>query len=213
MKTIYRKQNTLKDRFRKPVTLTGRHYKIARRMLIETTEILNHNHINYFFDAGGLLGCIRSGDLLPWDNDLDMLLPSNQFNNFCSIIPKLKQKNWRVYLYKMAEDGPGWKKGDAKGIKIFNHFFLKFGRGRMVMDITVTYKNNDDYYRKAMGRTWKIPSKFLEGNDTLNYHGHSIKIPCHIEDYLTFLYGDWKKPDQNYDPLTTDKSLSRKGLI
>jgi phosphorylcholine metabolism protein LicD len=174
---------------------------------------LNCNRITYFFDGGGLLGCIRDGDLIPWDNDLDMLLPSNEYDKFCSIIPELKKRNWRVYTYKMDSDGPGWKKGDAKGIKIFNNFFLKFGRGRIVMDITVIYKNDGIYHRKAMGRTWKLPAIHLGHHSTFDYQGHTLKIPDHVEDYLTYLYGDWKKPDQNYDPLRDDKSLSRKGLI
>ncbi len=213
MKKISRKHDTLfnrvKDRFRKPVTLTGRHYKTARRMLIDTTEILNKSQIEYFFDAGGLLGCIRDGDLIPWDNDLDMLLPSGEFDKFLSIIPELKKRNWRVYTYKMADDGPGWKKGDAKGIKLFNNLFVKLGRGRIVMDITVIYKNGEACYRKAMGKTWKLPARFFDHTDTFDYQGHPIKIPCDAEDYLTYVYGDWKKPNRNYDPLTDDLSIHK----
>jgi len=218
MKTIYRKKKTLfnkiKDTFRKPVTLTGNHYKTARRMLIDTTEFLNQSQINYYFDAGGLLGLIRDGDLIPWDNDLDMLMLSSEYDKFCTdIIPKLKQRNWRVYTYKMVKDGPGWEKGDAKGFKIFNNFFLNMGRGRIVMDITMIYPKDEFFYRKAMGRIWKLPAIHLKKNSTFNYQGHTIRIPDHVEDYLTYLYGDWRKPDQNYDPVAGTNKLFRKGLI
>jgi len=211
MKKISRKHDTLfnriKDKYRKPITLTGRHYKTACRMLTDTTKILNENNINYFFDAGGLLGLMRDGDLIPWDNDLDMLLPSDEFNKFTSIIPELKKKNWRVYTYTMEADGPGWKKGDAKGIKLFNHFFLKFGRGRIVMDITVIYRKDESCYRKAMGRTWELPARHFKRFDTFNFKNQSIKIPVETEEYLSYVYGDWRKPKQDYDPLEDDQSM------
>ncbi len=52
----------------------GKHKNIALNLLKNTIEILNEFNINYTLISGTLLGIIRHNDLIPWDDDMDLLV-------------------------------------------------------------------------------------------------------------------------------------------
>ncbi len=198
----------LKTKYRRPLTLTGRYYRIARRMLLNTADILNAGEINYFLDAGALLGLVRDGDLIPWDDDLDMSMPVTELPKFRKRYNQLRIRGWRVTEDSvMPADGPAWKRGDPRSIKIRNRNALFFGRGRIVMDMTLTYPKGDYYWRGAMGKIWRIPRHFYDRHAHIQFGGKPIRIPYQVEDYLKFLYGDWQVPNKDHDPIKNDGSL------
>jgi len=43
-----------------------------REILLEILPILNFNNIKYWVDCGTLLGIIRDGDIIEWDDDADL---------------------------------------------------------------------------------------------------------------------------------------------
>ncbi len=49
--------------------------KIENEMLKETIEILNRNNITFYMCCGSVLGTIRHGGPIPWDTDMDILIP------------------------------------------------------------------------------------------------------------------------------------------
>lgn len=49
--------------------------KIENEMLKETIEILNRNNIVFYMCCGSVLGTIRHGGPIPWDTDMDILIP------------------------------------------------------------------------------------------------------------------------------------------
>ncbi len=198
----------LKQKYRRPLTLTGRNYRTARRMLIDTADILNAGKINYFLDAGGLLGLIRDGDLIPWDDDLDLSIPVTELPRLRKLYGRFRKRGWRIKEDSfMPADGPCWHKGDSRSVKVRNSYFLCFGRGRIVMDVTLTYRHDGYFWRGAMGKIWRIPAVYFDRHDTIEYAGRQIRIPDQVESYLTFLYGNWRVPDKNHDPIKNDGSL------
>jgi hypothetical protein len=42
-----------------------------REHLENVTNVFDDNGIEYWIDYGTLLGCVRGGDIIPWDNDTD----------------------------------------------------------------------------------------------------------------------------------------------
>lgn len=197
----------LKQKYRKPLNFNGCYYGVARRMLNDTATILNAAGIRYFLDAGGLLGIVREGDLIPWDHDLDLLMPASELQKLQKTFLRFRMRGWRVSTDStMPADGPGWKQGDLRCIKIRNRNAIFFGRGRMVMDVSMLYEADGYYWRCAMGKMWRIPKKYCDRSRTLDFGGQQIQVPDYTEDYLQFIYGDWKTPRETYDPLTDDGS-------
>lgn len=54
----------------------------ALKVLIKFDEICKKNHFKYFLIYGTLLGAIRHNGFIPWDDDLDVMMPREDFDNF-----------------------------------------------------------------------------------------------------------------------------------
>jgi phosphorylcholine metabolism protein LicD len=69
-----------------------------RSVLERVTEVLNKHNINYFLAFGTLLGFIREGKRIPWDNDLDIAIDDNDFDKVISLTEDFRLKGFTVCL-------------------------------------------------------------------------------------------------------------------
>ncbi len=80
-------------------------------VLIEFDRICRANNLQYWLSYGTLLGAIRHGGFIPWDDDIDVSMPTQDYNRFIEIgTSQLKQG----YFLQTNKNEP--QSGVGKGI-------------------------------------------------------------------------------------------------
>lgn len=62
--------------------------EIEKDMLREIDRICRANDIKYFISYGTMLGAVRHGGFIPWDDDVDVAMLRSEFEKFRQIAPK-----------------------------------------------------------------------------------------------------------------------------
>ena len=71
---------------KKELTLEEIHEELLCQ-LRDITAVYDRNDIEYNLMCGTLLGCIRHKGLIPWDDDVDLLMTREEFTKFREIYP------------------------------------------------------------------------------------------------------------------------------
>ena len=140
---------------------------------------MNFNKLDYFLSGGTLLGIIRDGKLIEWDDDIDINVFSDSYkNNFKKILNFAKLNGYPFHL------GP-------------NYFHPKIVLCIKNTKVSITSISRGIFKRKYFYRSKKrLPyytfnnCKKIKINNVL-----FAKVPNRSADYLKFIYGpNWKKP-------------------
>lgn len=59
---------------------------ITYELLKKLTEICDRNGIQYFLAYGTLLGAVRHSDFIPWDDDVDVWMPREDYDKFKNLV-------------------------------------------------------------------------------------------------------------------------------
>lgn len=68
----------------KPMT-TKEIQQVSLNLLILFDKICRENNLKYWLAYGTLLGCIRHKGFIPWDDDIDVMMPREDYERFCSL--------------------------------------------------------------------------------------------------------------------------------
>lgn len=60
------------------------------RLLTEFISVCEKYSLTWFLDSGSLLGCVRNGHMIDWDDDIDVIMPREDYN----ILLKLGQREF-----------------------------------------------------------------------------------------------------------------------
>ena len=69
--------------------------KLGKRVI----DFLDKYNILYWIDGGTLLGSLRDGKFIPWDDDMDLVIPTEYFNMIYDIIQKNKEDIQKKYNF------------------------------------------------------------------------------------------------------------------
>ena len=89
--------------------ITKKIQKLEIEIIKEIDRIAKKYNINYFLIAGSLIGCIRNGGFIPWDDDLDISMPRKDYEKFIEVCKYelndrfiLDSRENNIYYYRLA---------------------------------------------------------------------------------------------------------------
>jgi len=160
---------------------TNEELLVRKKEFLKICDILDSLKINFFLNSGILLGAVRDNDFIKWDWDIEISVFSNEFlKNIDLISENLGKSGFEIVRIIRNENN---SKIDFIGIypaNVTNYtiYAWQYSKLRKV------------FWRKELS----IPSKFLKKLSTFEFLGRKFNCPNYLEEYLSFVYGNWKKP-------------------
>jgi len=109
------------------------------QMMKDVDEVLGDAGVPYAVESGTLLGCVRHGGLIPWDDDIDIQIRKEDEGHFMATWEQL------VLLgYDVVHMGFGYKIFPANGKRFRQHNFRYPG-----LDVFITHFDGDGNTRNA----------------------------------------------------------------
>ncbi len=71
--------------------------EIELDILYKFDEICEKNNLRYALDSGTLLGAVRHKGFIPWDDDIDVVMPRDDYEKFIRILQKNPPENYGLW--------------------------------------------------------------------------------------------------------------------
>lgn len=71
-------------------------WDVSLEILVEVDGFCRQNDIRYSLAGGTLLGAVRHGGFIPWDDDIDIMMPRPDYEKFCKTYKGLNTKCYSI---------------------------------------------------------------------------------------------------------------------
>ena len=78
--------------------------KIVMEGLLSLTSICDQHNLRYYLAFGTLLGAARHKGFIPWDDDIDLMMPRKDYEKLRSLADEIKSDDWELLSYSNEPD-------------------------------------------------------------------------------------------------------------
>ena len=151
----------------------------AEKVLLEIWDLLRDINVTFFLRHGTCLGAVRDGELIPWDDDIDI----------GSIIGMHNLDESTVYKAVQKFESADFK---VKVLETDFHIGVELSKFNIPIDWTC-YRVYEESILQYPGV--KIPVQLYESLGSVPLLGKTFSVPNPPEEYLTLKYGpNWMIP-------------------
>ena len=147
-------------------------------IMVEIDKVCRKHDIKYWIDFGSLLGAVRHGGFIPWDDDLDIAMPKEDFERFKKNAPKELPDN--LFLQTPETDSsflmPILKVRDKNSLFITKHedFTKEYNKG-LYIDIFIVTE-----YPKVSKKTRKFLLGWISKVNWFMGIKHNVTLKNHL---------------------------------
>ena len=150
--------------------------EIAKKNLLDLKKIMDKYKIRYGLIFGTLLGAVREGGFIVYDEDTDIFVLEEDHDKVLNALFELEKLGLKVARYSRTNGLLSVIRDDEY---IDMYFFKK------------------TFTKRRSGNN-SIDSKFLEHTDTIDFLGEQFPVPSNPKQALSVLYGeDWHIPNKD----------------
>lgn len=168
--------------------------ELGRYIITTFFKLANKNKVNLVVDFGTLLGIVRDNDIIMWDDDIDMSIKGEDFDKVCDLIKTFIEfdKHECKWVTKQTFDNAG------NGVSIVLSFtdpqneLIEF---KTSFSVRVN-QDGKSVHKPSLGM-WYSPQIHFSTRESIEWQNTKIHVPNKYTDYLTFVYGDWRKPKKD----------------
>ena len=123
-------QSRLREKFNPDGSLLRRHQLRMLEMLKYIDWVCKKHNIKYWLCSGTLIGAVRHGGFIPWDDDVDIEMLSEDYKKFVKVMEKEPQVDYVLQTHKTDKD-----------------YFAPYGKLRDLHSEIKENHSNDLYYK------------------------------------------------------------------
>ena len=188
--------------------LINSYHEDGPRVACDACKTLESAGISAWLYAGSLLGVVREGDFLPWDNDLDLCLVADKTFDW-GLVENLLVVAGYEKIREFRCDGRITEQAYAFGESHFDIFAMEPLDDDQVR-VCMYVKKDDVWYSDRNHWTVMCLDTYLpKGKKMVDVRGYLLPVPENSEQILDKQYGpNWRTPDPAFASDSTYRVLS-----
>ena len=148
-------------------------------ILNELDKVAKKHNIRYFLGQGTLLGAVKYKKFIPWDDDIDLLIPYRELLKLIKVFPLDADEKYKITNCFIEKHFPvAWSKIRNKNTlsRPFKHKDLPINWGICIDLFPIYSVSNIGLIRKLEVFLYKIANKILIAEMTKFEEGHGLFV-------------------------------------